>query len=43
LIAVLPPAAKEVKPNRHWVISFVVGILLALERASLPNSNADMS
>jgi hypothetical protein len=23
-------AAKEIKPSRHWVISFVVGILLAL-------------
>jgi hypothetical protein len=22
--------SKEVKPSRHWVISFVVGILLAL-------------
>jgi len=22
--------SKEVKPDRHWVISFVVGILLAL-------------
>jgi hypothetical protein len=21
---------KEVKPSRHWVVSFVVGILLAL-------------
>jgi hypothetical protein len=21
---------KEIKPSRHWVISFVVGILLAL-------------
>jgi len=29
-MAVLPPAAKAVKPSRHWVISFVVGILLAL-------------
>jgi hypothetical protein len=22
--------SKEVKPSRHWIISFVVGILLAL-------------
>ena len=22
--------SKEIKPSRHWVISFVVGILLAL-------------
>ena len=22
--------SKEVKPSRHWVVSFVVGILLAL-------------
>jgi hypothetical protein len=22
--------SKEVKPSRHWVVSFVIGILLAL-------------
>jgi hypothetical protein len=26
----LSAGSKEVKPSRHWVVSFVIGILLAL-------------